>query len=86
MLVNTRVEGVEMTAPCEAEALLLSNKQGLTAVKARVYVDCSGDGDVAAWAGAEFEQGNETGELQPQIRRGSRRYVTRDRDGVWRPE
>ena len=65
VLFNTQAAGVEMTAPGEAGVLLLSSKQGLTAVKARVYVDCSGDGDVAAWAGAGFVQGDGTGELQP---------------------
>ena len=39
---------------------------GLTAYKAKVYVDCSGDADLAAWAGAEFQKGDEqTGEMQP---------------------
>jgi len=30
-----------------------------------VYVDCTGDGDLAAWAGAMFEKGMEDGALQP---------------------
>lgn len=28
----------------------------------------------------------ETGEVKPQLRRGSKRYVVKDRDGVWKPE
>ncbi len=28
-------------------------------------MDCSGDGDLAAWAGADFEQGDAQGNLQP---------------------
>jgi len=27
----------------------------------------------------------ETGELKPQIRRGAKRVVARDRDGQWKP-
>lgn len=47
-------------------SLLLLNKGGLQAFRAAVYVDCTGDGDVAAWAGAEYQMGDEqTGELQP---------------------
>lgn len=33
------------------------------AVKAKIFIDCTGDGDLAAQAGAEFEQGDETGEM-----------------------
>jgi hypothetical protein len=37
----------------------------MTAYKAKVYVDCTGDADLCAWAGAEFEKGDNSGELQP---------------------
>lgn len=37
-------------------ALLTAGKDGLRAFKAGVYVDCTGDGDLAALAGAEFHQ------------------------------
>lgn len=63
VLFNSRLCGVE-AAEGEAGALLVSNKAGLTACRAKVYVDCTGDGDLAAWAGATFEkEGPET--LQP---------------------
>ncbi len=45
--------------------LLVANKAGLTAYRANVYVDCTGDGDLAAWAGATFEKGDEDGNLMP---------------------
>ena len=48
------------------EYALLQNKSGRQAVKASVIIDCTGDGDVAAAAGAPFEKGRETdGALQP---------------------
>jgi len=48
------------------EEILLANKAGLSAAKARVYVDCTGDGDLSAWAGAPFEKGApDDPELQP---------------------
>ena len=45
--------------------LVLSSKAGLTACRAKVYVDCTGDADLAAWAGCAFEQGGPTGHSQP---------------------
>lgn len=33
------------------------------AVRAKVYIDCTGDGDLAAFAGAGFEKGDEHGEM-----------------------
>ncbi len=46
--------------------LVTSSKAGLEAYRARVVVDCTGDGDMAAWAGAPFDKGDpDTGEVQP---------------------
>ncbi|WP_127490725.1 FAD-dependent oxidoreductase [Paenibacillus glycanilyticus] len=36
--------------------VVLANKQGLTEVTAKIYVDTTGDGDIAARAGAPFEK------------------------------
>ncbi len=38
---------------------------GLFAVRARAYVDCTGNGDLAAEAGAEFEIGDKQGAVMP---------------------
>ena len=38
------------------ESVLVSNKAGLTAIQPKVVIDCTGDGDVAAWAGAPCEK------------------------------
>ncbi len=38
---------------------------GLFAVRAKVYVDATGNGDLATWAGAAFEKGDEKGNLMP---------------------
>lgn len=41
-------------------------KQGLVRVRGRVFIDATGDGDLAAFAGVPFEKGNpETGANQP---------------------
>ncbi len=47
------------------DALVLGSKSGYSAARAKVYVDCSGDGDVAALAGCGFEQGGPSGHSQP---------------------
>jgi len=43
----------------------LFSKSGLTAAKGSIYIDCSGDADVAARTGCEIEQGGPSGHCQP---------------------
>lgn len=64
VLFQTALARVEMAAPDDVSAIVVANKAGLTALRAKVFVDCSGDADLAAWAGAEFCQGDENGETQ----------------------
>ena len=40
------------------EGVVLAAKSGLFAVKASIYVDCTGDGDLCAYGGAAFEKGD----------------------------
>jgi hypothetical protein len=49
-----------MRSEQEIEALLIETTSGRSAVVARVYIDCSGDGDLAAQAGAPFEKGTDS--------------------------
>lgn len=44
-------------------ACVLAAKSGVFAAKAKVYIDCTGDGDLAAWAGAPFEKGDPNGNM-----------------------
>ena len=46
-------------------AIEVVNKRGRTLITGDVFVDCSGDGDVAVMAGAESEKGSPGGEFQP---------------------
>ena len=39
-------------------------QNGLTAFKAKVFVDCTGDGDLAVWAGANYFMGNPDDKVQ----------------------
>jgi len=45
--------------------VVCAGKSGLFAIRARVFVDGTGDGDLAAWAGAPFEKGDADGNLMP---------------------
>ena len=46
----------------EVSTLIITNKAGLSALEAKVYIDATGDADICAWAGAEFHKGNAKGE------------------------
>ena len=63
-LFQTTLIGVEHengTVNCAVFAA----KSGVFAVKAKVFIDCTGDGDLAVMAGANFEAGDEDGDLMP---------------------
>jgi hypothetical protein len=50
--------------------VLIANKDGLVRVEPRVVIDCTGDGDVAAWSGAPMEQNAEVQPLTLHFRIG----------------
>ncbi|HEY4919236.1 MAG TPA: FAD-dependent oxidoreductase [Xanthobacteraceae bacterium] len=47
----------------EIAVLMVETKSGRCAVRGKIFIDCSGDGDLAAWAGAQFELGDADGNL-----------------------
>ncbi len=62
------------------ESVILGSKSGLFSVKAKVYIDCTGDGDLCAYAGGEYEMGDDTGAVMPQTLCSL--WVNIDRDKV----
>ena len=64
VLFHSNVCGIEMKDERNIDVVLVANKSGLTAYRARVFVDCTGDADLYAWAGKEYAKGNENGDLQ----------------------
>ena len=44
---------------------ILHSKSGFSAVSAKVFIDSTGDGDLAALAGCDFEMGDDQGGCQP---------------------
>jgi len=63
-LLYTFAENVVMEGE-KVKGIMAVNKSGKLMISAKVFIDCTGDGDMAAVAGADFEIGSETGELQP---------------------
>jgi hypothetical protein len=48
------------------DGIVLHSKSGLSAARADIWIDSTGDGDLAALAGCQFEYGNaESGDAQP---------------------
>ena len=61
---NTHLIAVKMENNSVENAIFYS-KSGIFAVEAKVFIDCTGDGDLSFMAGAEFEKGDEDGNLMP---------------------
>nr|WP_275585651.1 FAD-dependent oxidoreductase [Geodermatophilus sabuli] len=56
LLFHALAVGVVMADEHRVDALLVESKSGRGAIRGQVFVDGSGDGDLAAWAGAPFEK------------------------------
>ena len=65
IVFHSRLCAVERSTEGSPEAVVVASKNGLSAYGAKVYVDCTGDGDLAAWAGAAVEKGDGAGAMQP---------------------
>ena len=63
ILFHTLGAGVVMHDEQRLDALLVETKAGRKAVRATIFIDCSGDGDLSAWAGASFEVGDNAGSM-----------------------
>lgn len=62
ILFHALAAGVVMDGP-RIDALMLETKSGRRAVRGGIFIDCSGDGDLAAFAGAPFEMGADDGSM-----------------------
>jgi hypothetical protein len=63
LLFHALGAGVVMHDDRRIHALMVETKAGRQAVTASLFIDCSGDGDLAAWAGAAFEVGDNAGSM-----------------------
>jgi hypothetical protein len=55
-LFHAMAVGVVMADDATIDAVIIESKSGRAAVRGRVFVDASGDADVAAWAGVPFDK------------------------------
>jgi FAD-dependent oxidoreductase family protein len=55
--------GVGRAADGGVDCLLVETKSGRQAIRARTFIDCSGDADLAHWAGVPLEKGDDLGHL-----------------------
>ena len=56
LLFHAMAVGVLMADESTIDAVLIESKSGRAAVRGRVFVDASGDGDLAAWSGVAYEK------------------------------
>jgi hypothetical protein len=54
---------VVMSAPGVIDAVVIESKSGRQAIRGKVFIDGSGDADVAAWSGVPFEKSDPAGEM-----------------------
>lgn len=63
VLFHALAAGIVMDGERRVQALLVETKSGRYAVLGRAFVDASGDGDLAAWAGAPYALGDGAGNM-----------------------
>src|SRR6476661_7726239 len=63
LLFHALGAGLVMDSPHRVKALLVETKSGRRAIVGRCFVDASGDGDLAAWAGVPFDKGDGQGNM-----------------------
>jgi hypothetical protein len=63
VLFHALAVGAHMRDAKQIDALLIETKSGRRAVRANIFIDCSGDGDLAAWAGADVALGDGNGAM-----------------------
>ena len=64
LLLHTYATHIDMNDG-RVTALHVLNKEGKSALRAPLFIDCSGDGDIVRAAGGKLLQGGPGGELQP---------------------
>jgi hypothetical protein len=63
VLFHATAVGVVMNDARAVCAVIIETKSGRFAVKGQFFIDASGDGDLAAWAGAAYEVGDGAGNM-----------------------
>jgi len=61
-LLMTRIIDVD-ASDSKINYLICSGKSGIYAIKAKIYIDATGDGDICTWSGATYEKGDAKGNM-----------------------
>ncbi len=61
---ENHIIGIEQ-ADGEVDAAVIMGKENLFAVRAKFFIDATGDGTLAVWAGAAYDKGDEAGRMMP---------------------
>ena len=61
---HTKLVDVTLRDGTVNEAICAGKKE-LFAIRAKVFIDCTGDGDLAVFAGADYVKGDDTGHMMP---------------------
>ena len=87
MLCDVQTENGKITS------VILSNKHGLTAYRAKIYIDCTGDADLACFSGVPCVIGDDLGNMQEaslcfaisnlHLDKLNVRLDSNPKDGVW---
>lgn len=67
VLFHALAVGVVHNDDGQPDVLLLETKSGRVGVRGRVFIDCSGDADLAHWAGVPYEKGDAGQMLYPTL-------------------
>lgn len=62
---ENHIISIERNAEGEITHAIIMGKEMLFAVEAKIFIDATGDGTIAAWAGAKYEMGDESGRMMP---------------------
>lgn len=64
LLYHARVCGATVRNGLLTEVIIAS-KNGIQHISSSIFIDCTGDGDLAYFAGCQYQEGNQDGFLQP---------------------
>jgi hypothetical protein len=63
LLYHALCAGVVMSSPGVIDSVIVESKSGRQAIRGKLFIDGSGDGDVAAWSGVPYEKSDPASEM-----------------------
>ncbi len=58
ILFHAFAVGITKSSDRMIDTVIVESKSGRAAIRGRMFIECSGDGDLLAWSGAQFELGD----------------------------